>query len=210
MGEQGAEGGSCWLTKQLERLQKQLLKICSCVFVCDCSGEPAIYTGSRKGTAKMDEVKEVSLDSELVLQHLNLLLHQCQVEEVRIGEYDALRIVVKDVRSDSRISLRSYYGNWRFVNAGSIVSGYLHSCEDRRKLSAEISAVLVGESLSVTNFSNIDARVYFSKGMFIDFLSVFDDDIVFEVYGEESEEIEFRPLFGFMCRGRDRAIRSIM
>ena len=154
MGEQGAEGGPCWLTKQLERLQKQLLKICSCVFVCDCSGEPAIYTGSRKGTAKMDEVKEVSLDSELVLQHLNLLLHQCQVEEVRIGEYDALRIVVKDVRSDSRISLRSYYGNWRFVNAGSIVSGYLHSCEDRRKLSAEISAVLVGESLSVTNFAS--------------------------------------------------------
>ena len=48
----------------------------------------------------MDEVKEVSLDSELVLQHLNLLLHQCQVEEVRMGEYDALRIVVKDVRSD--------------------------------------------------------------------------------------------------------------
>ena len=88
MGEQGAEGGPCWLTKQLERLQKQLLKICSCVFVCDCSGEPAIYTESRKGTAKMDEVKEVSLDSELVLQHLNLLLHQCQVEEVRTGEYD--------------------------------------------------------------------------------------------------------------------------
>lgn len=27
MGEQGAEGGPCWLTKQLKKLQKQLLKI---------------------------------------------------------------------------------------------------------------------------------------------------------------------------------------
>ena len=27
MGEQGAEGGPCWLTKQLKKLQKHLLKI---------------------------------------------------------------------------------------------------------------------------------------------------------------------------------------
>jgi hypothetical protein len=138
-------------------------------------------------------------------QKIDALLTSAYGQEVcfiNIGDQKSLSVGLGRLLNRQELGLKNVYESewclgsyrccWRIIEHGKIKLTNHSLDETIETLNRKVSAVKLGKLLRISNTTDYDVRVEFENGIFIDFITTFDDDDeCFHLFCPLHEYVEF-------------------